>query len=58
MIYNVMLISIVQSEVSQTVIQISYEIIYVWNLKKDTNELIYKTNRIADAENKFMVLTG
>ena len=23
--------------------QISYDIAYIWNLKKDTNELIYKT---------------
>ena len=23
--------------------QISYDIIYMWNLKNDTNELIYKT---------------
>ena len=27
--------------------QISYDIIYMWNLKYDTNELIYKTE--ADA---------
>ena len=29
------------SEVSQR--QISYDIPYMWNLKKGTNELIYKT---------------
>ena len=31
------------SEVSQTERQISYDISYVWNLKYDTNELIYET---------------
>ena len=29
---------------SQTERQV-YEIIYMWNLKNDTNELIYKTER-------------
>ena len=32
---------IILSEVSQR--QISYSIIYMWNLKNGTNELIYKT---------------
>ena len=27
----------------------------MWNLKYDTNELIYKTNRLTDVENKLMV---
>ena len=27
---------------------------YMWNLKNDTNELIYKTE--TDSENKFMVI--
>ena len=31
--------------------QISYDIIYMWNLKNDTNELIYKT----DLGDKLMV---
>ena len=32
------------SEISQTGKEISYDITYMWNLKKkDTNELIYKT---------------
>ena len=32
------------SEISQTEKEISYDITYMWNLKKkDTNELIYKT---------------
>ena len=30
-------------EISQTEKQIPYDITYTWNLKKDTNELIYKT---------------
>ena len=34
------------------------DITYVWNLKYDTNELIYKTNRLKDIENKFMVIKG
>ena len=33
---------IILSEVSQTERQISYDITYMWNLKNDTNELIYK----------------
>ena len=31
------------NEVSQRERQISYDITYMWNLKNDTNELIYKT---------------
>ena len=34
---------IILSEVNQTEIQISYDIAYVWSLKYDINELIYKT---------------
>ena len=34
---------IILSEVSQTERQISSDITYTWNLKNDTNELIYKT---------------
>ena len=34
---------IILSEVRER--QISYDIIYMWNLKYDTNELIYKTER-------------
>ena len=30
----------------------------MWNLKYDTNELIYKTNRLTDIENKLMVTKG
>ena len=35
---------VILSEVSQTEKEISYDIAYIWNLKRnDTNELIYKT---------------
>ena len=34
---------IILSEVSQRERQISYDISYMWNLKNDTAELIYKT---------------
>ena len=30
----------------------------MWNLKNDINELIYKTNRLPDIENKLMVTRG
>ena len=33
-------------------------IIYVWNLKNSTNELIYKTDRLTDVANKVMVSKG
>ena len=36
------------SEVSQKERQIPYDITYMWNLKYDTNEHIYKTNRLTD----------
>ena len=32
-----------------------YDIFYMWSLKKSTNELIYKTDRLTDIENKLMV---
>ena len=38
--------------------QISHNIAYRGNLKKMINELIYKTNSLADIENKFMVNKG
>ena len=38
--------------------QISYDITYMWNLKNSTNELVYKTNRLIDIENEFMVMKG
>ena len=30
----------------------------MWNLKKDTNELIYKTERLTDIENKLILIKG
>ena len=39
--------------------QISYDITYMWNLKNDTNELIYKTNKkFTDTEKNFIVTKG
>ena len=36
----------------------SYDITYMWNLKYDTNELIYKTEIDLDIENKTRVTKG
>ena len=33
-------------------------IIYVWNLKNSTNELIYKTDRLTDVEKKLWLPKG
>ena len=30
----------------------------MWNLKYDTNELIYETNRLTDIENRLVVAKG
>ena len=30
----------------------------MWNLRKGINELIHKTNRVPDVENKLMVTRG
>ena len=30
----------------------------MWNLRNSTNEPIYKTERVTDVENKFMVTKG
>ena len=35
--------------------QILYDITYMWNLKYDTNELIYKTETDSQTENKLTV---
>ena len=49
---------VILSEVRQTG-EISYSIPYMWNLKRNhTNELIYKTERLTDLENKLMVARG
>ena len=44
----------IPSEVRQR--QISYNITYMWNLKYDTNEFIYKIE--SQTANKFMVTKG
>ena len=41
---------IILSEVRER--QIPYDITYMWNLKYDTNELIYGTERLTDIENR------
>ena len=38
--------------------QIVYDILYKWILKNNTNESIYKTNRLIDIGSKFMVTRG
>ena len=38
--------------------QIPYAITYTWNLKYDTNELIYETETDSVIENKLMVTKG
>ena len=38
--------------------QISYDITYMWNIKNDTNGLIYKTETHSHLENKPMVTKG
>ena len=49
---------IILREVSQKEKELPYGIIYMWNLKYDTNQLIYETNRIKDIENKLVVAKG
>ena len=46
---------IILSEVSQR--QILF-IVYMWNIKNNTNESIYKTETDSDIENKLMVNKG
>ena len=48
---------IILSEVNQDDKE-KYHITYMWNLKYDTNELICKTERLTDIENKLMVTKG
>ena len=38
--------------------QMTYVITYICNLKYDTNELIYETERLEEIENKFTVTKG
>ena len=35
--------------------QTPYDITYIWNLKYDTNEHIYKTNKLTDIKNRLLV---
>ena len=46
--------NIISSEVSQT--KTLYDTTYMWNLKNNTNESIYKTK--TDIENKLMIIKG
>ena len=41
------------SEINQR--QIFYAITYMWNLKNNTNESMYKTETFTDIENKLVV---
>ena len=47
---------IILSEVRER--QISYDIAYVWNLKYDTNELIYKIEKDTDIDKRLVVAKG
>ena len=49
---------IILSQMSERERQIQYDIPSMWNLKYDTNELIYKTKTDSDIENKFMAIEG
>ena len=49
---------IILSEVSQTEKDKYHMISLTWNLKNDTNELIYKTKKDSQTENKLMVTKG
>ena len=47
---------IILNKVSQTEKDKYHDITYMWNLKYDTNELIYETrNRLTDIQNSLMV---
>ena len=35
--------------------QIPYDVTYMWNLKYDTNELLWNRNRLTDIENRLVV---
>ena len=43
---------------SERVRQILYDTTSMWNLKYDTNELIYETERLEEIENKFAATIG
>ena len=38
--------------------QISYDITYMWNVKNNTNESIYKTETDSDKQNKLLITKG
>ena len=46
--------NIILSEVRQ----ISYAITYMWNVKNNTNESIYKTETDSDKQNKLLITKG
>lgn len=50
--------NIMLSEEKDSKGQIVYDILYKWILKNNTNESIYKTNRLIDIGSKFMVTRG
>ena len=51
--------SIVNKIPNHIPLQMSYGFIYMWNLKKrDTDELIYKTEIYSEIENQLMVTKG
>ena len=45
------------SEVSQTKTN-TIRFPYMWNLKYDTNKVIYETKKLTDTENRFAVARG
>ena len=47
---------IILSEVSQKEKDKHHDITYMWNLKYDTNELIYKIERLTDTENRLVFM--
>ena len=47
--------NITLSELSQKEKDIPYDVTYLWNLKCDTDEFIYKTSKLTGKDNKFMV---
>ena len=38
--------------------QVPYDITHMWNLRLDTNELIYEANRLTDIEHRLVVAKG
>ena len=52
---EIIILSEVKSERER---QIPYDITYMWNLKYDTNELIYKTERDSQTQRRDLWLPG